>query len=211
MTNKTSSLSGFYKQTIIERQSIIEKWTNLSEEELATLNGTLGLTIEDANNMIENVIGIHSLPFSVATNFLINNVDYLIPVVLEEPSVVAALGNAAKLFRDGGGFYTHSDEPIMIGQIQLLDINNLDTAKAKVLEHTEQIIAYTNEVSGSILKRGGGTKSISVRCFPDTSVGNILIVHLHYDTRDAMGANAVNTAAEHVAPYLEEITGGRAN
>jgi hydroxymethylglutaryl-CoA reductase len=208
---KHSTLAGFYKKTVAERQDIIKEWADLTNEEVKTLTGENALTPEHANNMIENVIGIHSLPFAIATNFLINEKNVLIPVVVEEPSVVAALGNAAKLFREGGGFHTHSDDPIMIGQVQLLDIESLEAAQANIFQHTDEIIQRANEVAGSILKRGGGTIGIETRLFPNTSVGNMLVVHLLYDTRDAMGANAVNTAAEHIAPFLEDITGGRAN
>ncbi|MCB9459791.1 MAG: hydroxymethylglutaryl-CoA reductase, degradative [Anaerolineaceae bacterium] len=211
METKSSRLSGFYRKTWQERLAIISQWSGLSLEDERVFSGEGGLSTEDAVNMIENVIGIYGLPFGIATNFLINQKDYLIPMVIEEPSVVAAVSFAAKLFREGGGFTTSSDDPIMIGQLQLLDIEHLETAKNSILENKQMLLAKANEVGGSIVKRGGGSRDIEVYQYPNTSVGDMLIVHLLYDTRDAMGANAVNTAAEYIAPLLEEITGGRVN
>ena len=211
METKSSRLSGFYKKTWQERLAIIAQWSGLSPDDATVFSGEGGLSTEDAVHMIENVIGIYSLPFGIATNFLINQKDYLIPMVIEEPSVVAAVSFAAKLFREGGGFTTSSDDPIMIGQLQLLDIEHLETAKNNILDNKQMLLAKANEVGGSIVKRGGGSRDIEVVQYPNTAVGDMLIVHLLYDTRDAMGANAVNTAAEYIAPLLEEITGGRVN
>jgi len=161
--------------------------------------------------MIENVIGRYSLPFGIATNFVINNRDYLIPMVIEEPSVVAACSYAAKLFREGGGFKAKSDKPIMIGQVQILDIE--DTAKTEniILQNKKEILDKANTIGGSIVKRGGGATGIEVRSFQETNIGNMTILHLLYDTQDAMGANVINSAVEYIAPYIEEITGGRVN
>jgi hydroxymethylglutaryl-CoA reductase len=209
MTTKNSAISGFYKKNIEERQHILKEWANLSESELATL--TQNLSAENASNMIENAIGIFSLPYGLATNFLVNNINYLIPLVIEEPSVVAALSNAGKLIREGGGFNTHSDEPLMIGQIQVLDMPDLNQAEQAILENQALILEKANEIGGSIVKRGGGAKGLACRSFPDTRVGPMLVIHLIIDVRDAMGANAVNTAAEHTAPLIEELTGGRVN
>src|SRR5690606_25671286 len=126
--------------------------------------------------------------------------DYLIPMVIEEPSVVAAASNAAKLFRMGSGFHATSEDPIIIGQIQILDLDNLQTAETAILKEKPLLLAIANEVGGSIVKRGGGARDIETRRIENTSVGPMLIVHLLMDTRDAMGANAVNTAVEHIAP-----------
>ncbi len=161
--------------------------------------------------MVENAIGTFSLPLGIGTNFLINEKNYLIPMAIEEPSVIAAVSNAAKLFRAGGGFTTHSDEPVMIGQVQILDIDNLQHAKKQILKAKEQLLNEANKVGGSIVKRGGGARDIEVRLLPNTAIGDMLIVHLLFDTREAMGANAINTAAEHLAPLLEDLTGGRVN
>lgn len=211
MNTKTSRIAQFYQKTVEERLAIISNWSELSEDDRNVLNGIMGFSTEHANNMIENVVGIYSLPMGIATNFLLNNKDYLIPMVIEEPSVVAAVSNAAKMFRAGGGFQTHSDEPIMIGQIQLLDIENPELAKIQILENKDRLIHEANEIGGSIVKRGGGARDIEIRIFENTPIGHMLVIHLLYDTREAMGANAINTAVEHLAPFVEEITGGRVN
>lgn len=211
MNTKSSRLSRFYQRTVPDRMEIISQWSSLSPDEQNILSGISGFNTEHASNMVENAIGTYSLPVGIATNFLINNRDYLIPMVIEEPSVIAAVSNAAKMFRAGGGFSTHSDEPIMIGQIQLLDINNPHHAKEQVLKNKANLINEANRIGGSIISRGGGARDIEVRIFEDTAIGHMLIIHLLYDTREAMGANAINTAVEHLAPFIEEITGGRVN
>lgn len=210
MKTKRSNIPKFYKKNLIERQLVAQEWGILSPEQITHLNQS-GLSIEQANNMIENVIGRYSLPFGIATNFLINGDDYLIPMVIEEPSVVAACSYAAKLFREGGGFQTFSDPPIMIGQIQLLDIDNIEYTTNQIKSNQQFILQKANEIGGSILKRGGGATDLEIRVFENTSIGNMIVLHLLYNTVDAMGANAINTAVEHIAPYIEEITGGRVN
>lgn len=211
MSDKTSRISGFYNRTLQERAALVAAWATLTSDEQNTLLGVSGLNADQASNMIENAIGVYALPLGIATNFLINGRDYLVPMVIEEPSVVAAVSNAARLFREGGGFSTSSDEPVMIGQIQVLDLDDVEAAAAKVLANRERLLAAADEIGGSIVKRGGGARDIEVRSFPDTSVGSMLVVHLLMDTRDAMGANAINTAVEHLAPLIEEITDGRVN
>ena len=206
---KSSRLSGFYKQTLDERRALIRAWLNLSQDTDLSLDG--GLSMDQADNMIENVVGVYNLPLGISTNFLINGRDYLIPMVIEEPSVVAAVSFAAKLFREGGGFFTSSDDPIMIGQVQILDIADISAAIQSLEVNKARLIDEANAVAGSILKQGGGAKDIEIRVFEDTSVGAMLVLHVLYDVRDAMGANAVNTAVERIAPHLEEITGGRVN
>ena len=208
-TTRTSRISGFYKKSITERAALIAEWASLSPDEVTDLSN--GLNTAQADHMIENVIGTFALPLGIATNFQINERDTLVPMVIEEPSVVAAVSNAARLFREGGGFTTSSDAPVMIGQIQILDLDNLDTAARAVLNHKTQLLQLADEVGGSIVKRGGGARDIEVRPFPNTAIGPMLVVHLLYDCRDAMGANAINTAVEHLAPHIEAITGGRVN
>jgi hydroxymethylglutaryl-CoA reductase len=210
-TKKSSRLSEFYKRTSEERLHIVADWAELSENDVEALKDIASFNIEQANHMIENVITVYGLPMGIATNFLINDRDYLIPMVIEEPSVVAAVSNAAKMFRMGGGFITSSDEPMMIGQIQILEVDDVETARNKILASKDILLEEANKTGGSIVKRGGGAKDIEVRVIPDTSIGPMLIVHLLFDTRDAMGANAINTAAEHLAPFIEEISGGRVN
>lgn len=208
---KTSELSKFYRKTIHERQQIISDWAKLDATDLDALNNVSGLSLEQASYMIENVVGLYSLPLGIATNFLVNNRDYLIPMVVEEPSVVAAVSNAAKVIRAGGGFQTRSDFPIMIGQIQLLDVDNLTETTNNIMQNKQMLLEEANSVGGSIVKRGGGAQDILVRQFPATSIGDMIVIHLLYDTREAMGANAINTAVEHIAPLIESITGARAN
>lgn len=203
--SKSSQLSKFYKRTVDERREIVAGWTDSPSQELFGAD----LSVTQADNMVENVLSTFSLPFGIATNFLINNIDYLIPMVIEEPSVIAAASNAAGMFRAGGGFRTSSDEPMMIGQIQVLDLIDLDKAASDVNSAKERLLSRANEVGGSIVRRGGGARDIEVHVFPDTRVGPMLVVHLLMDTRDAMGANAINTAVEHIAPEIERLTGGR--
>ena len=203
----SSRLAGFYQKRVAERAAIVADWANLTPTEAACL--TDSLTAAQADKMIENVIGRYSLPLGIAANFQINGRDYLIPMVVEEPSVVAAVSFAAKLARDGGGFHTGSTEPIMIAQIQLLDVPDFARAEAAILTAKADILAQAN-TSPSITARGGGPVDIQVRQLPETPTAPMLIIHLLFDTRDAMGANAINTAAETIAPQLEKLSGGRA-
>ncbi len=189
---------------------MIGAWAGLSEEETAVLRGQ-GLQPSQANLMIENAIGTFGLPLGIAANFLVNGRDYLIPMSVEEPSVLAAVSHSAKLIRAGGGFHTHSTDPVMIGQVQVLDIPDMPTAIALLENNRERLMATADACSQSIVKRGGGSKDIEIRPFPDTPVGPMLVVHLLYDTRDAMGANAINTAVETIAPLIAELTNGRTN
>ncbi len=205
----TSRIPGFYKRTLAERAAIVAQWGDLTAAEQAAMLGINGLSAAQADQMIENAVGVYALPLGIATNFLINNQDVLIPMVIEEPSVLAAVSNAARLFRAGGGFTTSSDEPIMIGQIQVLDLDDVYVAAGRVMAEKAALMDEVNRIGGSIVKSGGGAKDIQVRPMPNTSVGPMLIIHLLYDTRDAMGANAINTAVEHIAPQIEALTGGR--
>ncbi len=202
-----SRISGFYKLPPEERIKLVKDFANLSDEEIETvLKGDVDIELLD--KMIENVIGKFPLPLGIATNFLINGKDYLIPMAIEEPSVVAAASNAAKMARVKGGFHTSMTEPIMIGQIQLTKVGDLWGAKMKVLEHKEEIMNMCNERDPILVKFGGGARDVTARVI-DSDLGSMVIVHLLIDCRDAMGANAVNTMAEHVAPLIEKITGGK--
>ena len=207
--SKTSQLEGFYKLSSEERLKIVKEFANLSDEEMKIIKSTGSLKLDQANRMIENVIGTIEIPLGIAVNFLINGRDYLIPMAIEEPSVIAAASNAARMARVKGGFRTSSTEPIMIGQIQLTGLK--DTSKAKkILSNKEKIIDIANEQDQMLVKIGGGAKDIEVRVL-ETPSGQMAIVHLLVDTRDAMGANVVNTMAEAVAPFIEEVTGGKVN
>ena len=210
MTERGSSrLSGFYEKSLVERIDIVSEWAGLNETDRSTL--AAGLPLEQAERMVENVIGVFGLPLGVGVNFLVNGRDYLIPMAVEEPSVVAAVSNAARLARAGGGFWAGSSEPVMIGQVQLLEVPDLEAASQAVLAAQDRLAALIDPLHPSIRRRGGGFRGAEVRPLPDTPAGPMLAVHLLLDCRDAMGANAVNTAAEAAAPLLESLTGGRAN
>jgi hydroxymethylglutaryl-CoA reductase len=190
---------------------MVAQWAGLDNDEQAALLGIQGLSVTQADQMIENVIGVHALPLGIATNFLINDQDYLIPMVVEEPSVVAACSFAAKLVRAGGGFKVTSSEPLMIGQIQVLDVDNVYAAAGRVWEIRDQLLREANDPALSIVKMGGGARDIELRPFTESAVGPMLVVHLLYDVRDAMGANAINTACERIAPLIQEASKGRVN
>lgn len=205
---KTSKISGFYKLNPKERLKVVSEFSGLAEEEASCISATGALSLDAADKMVENVIGVMEVPLGVAVNFLINGKDYLIPMAIEEPSVIAAASNAAKMAREGGGFTTSSTGPLMIGQIQAVGIANPNGARMTILEKKDEIIKRANEVDPVLVKFGGGAKDVEVRVI-DTLGGKMVITHLIVDCRDAMGANAVNTMAETVAPYIEELTGGR--
>jgi hydroxymethylglutaryl-CoA reductase len=211
MGTHNSRIGGFYQLDPQQRLQAIKSFDGLCENDLENLRGGNGvLSIERADKMIENVVGTYELPLGIATNFQINGEDRLIPMVVEEPSIVAGASYAAKLVRAGGGFQAWSTDPIMIGQIQLINIENVDAATAAIMANRDQIIALANKQSNSLITLGGGAKNIEIRHFDTSPMGPMLVVHLLVDCRDAMGANAINTMAEAVAPLLEELTGGRA-
>ncbi len=205
---RTSRLAGFYKLPLGERLEIVAEFAGLDESEQELLIGR-GLDARQADLMIENTLGTFELPLGIAVNFLINGQDYLVPMAVEEPSVLAAVSHAAKLFRAGGGFTATTTEPVMIGQIQVLDVSDLDAAVAVIEANKEALLEQANCCDRVIVDLGGGARDIIARPFPDTPVGPMLIIHLLFDTRDAMGANAVNTAVEALAPMVAELTRGR--
>lgn len=206
--SRTSQISGFYKLTPKKRVQIVKDFAGLTDEEVETLLSTGSLKLELANRMIENVVGAFPIPLGIAVNFLINGRDYLIPMAIDEPSVVAAASYAAKIARLKGGFFTSSTEPIMIGQIQAVNIDDPYGAKMAVLAAKEIILQKANEQDPMLVSVGGGAKDLDVKVIHATS-GPMVITELHVDCRDAMGANAVNTMAEAVAPLIERITHGR--
>ena len=211
MGTRNSRLGGFYQLNPFERLQAVKSFDGLNDEDLRQLHGGNGaLTVERADKMIENVVGTFNLPLGIATNFRINGRDVLIPMVVEEPSIVAGASYAAKLVREGGGFDASSTAPIMIGQIQLIGI--LDPARARydILARSQEIIDLANRQSTTLLALGGGAQELEVHLFETSPMGPMMIVHLLVDCRDAMGANAINTMAEAVAPLLEQISGGRA-
>ena len=182
---------------------------DLTDEEKAILGGVAGLDTDTADHMIENVVGMHSLPLGIATNFLINGRDVLVPMAIEEPSVVAGASFAARLAREGGGFYTSSTPSHMMAQIQVLDVPNPHLARFELLSQKERLLDLANQTDPLIISLGGGARDLEVRVVKESPAGPMLVLHLIYDTLDAMGANTVNTAAEALAPTVEEISGGR--
>jgi hydroxymethylglutaryl-CoA reductase len=205
---KDSRISGFYKLSREDRVKKLKEVTGLGDEDLGPLvdPGEVDLSILD--HMIENVVGSMTLPLGIATNFLINDKDYLIPMAIEEPSVVAAASNAARMARGHGGFNATDTGPNMIAQIQAVDVLNPEKAKEKIMERKKELLALANEQDPILVRFGGGAKDLRIRIF-DSKVGVMLVTELIVDTRDAMGANAVNTMAEALAPRIESITGGR--
>ncbi len=204
----TSEISGFYKKNPEERWKVLREFGNLTEEEVRTIGNTGALKFDQVDRMIENVVGTMPIPLGVAVNFRVNGRDYLVPMAIEEPSVVAAASNSAKMAREKGGFHASTSGPVMIGQVQLVHVPDPHSARLAILHAKEEILRRSNEKDPILVKLGGGAKDVEVRVVPTTR-GPMVITHLIVDTRDAMGANAVNTMAEAVAPYLEEITGGR--
>jgi hydroxymethylglutaryl-CoA reductase len=205
---KSSAISGFYKLTPKERLAKVKEFADLTEEECAVLQNTGALPLDTADRMIENVVGAFPVPLGIGVNFLINNKDYLVPMAIEEPSVVAAASYAAKMVRESGGFHTSSTPPIMIGQIQTINIKDPYAARLRVLEAKTEMLKKANDQDPVLNSVGGGAKDIEARVI-QTTQGAMLIVELHVDCRDAMGANAVNTMAEAIAPLIENLTGGR--
>ena len=205
---KTSEISGFYKLSIKDRLQLVKEFADLTDEEVKLVQSTGSLRLELADRMIENVIGAIPMPLAIAVNFLINGKDYLIPMAIEEPSVVAAASYAAKMARVKGGFHTNSTEPIMIGQVQVVGVKDPYRARNAILDSKEEILEKANEQDPMLVSVGGGAKDLQVRVI-NASTGPMIIAELLVDCRDAMGANAVNTMAEAVAPMIERITKGK--
>ena len=211
MSPHNSRISGFYQLNPFERLQAVKSFDGLNDDDLRALHGGNGaLSVERADKMIENVVGTFNLPLGVATNFQINGYDRLVPMVVEEPSIVAGASYAAKLVREGGGFQTSSTLPLMIGQIQLVNIPDMQRARFDILARRDEILAVANRQSTSLLALGGGAKDVEVHVFEQSPSGPMLITHLIVDCRDAMGANAINSMVEAIAPLLEAMSGGRA-
>lgn len=207
MPIENSRIEGFYKLSVSERRELLGELAGLNQEQKDAWGESGELDEDAADRMIENVVGTYSLPIGVATNFVIDGSHYAIPFVLEEPSVVAAASNMAKRCLVKGGFKSENDDPVMIGQIQVVGCSEPELAKKSILDERENLISKCNDVDPILVKFGGGCKNIEVRII-ETGSGPMVIVHIHVDCRDAMGANAVNTMAEEIAPAVEEITGG---
>jgi len=204
----SSRISGFYKRPMEERVKIVADYAGLTTEEIELLRSGGGLSLEAADRMIENVLGSMGFPLGVAVNFRLNGRDYLVPMVIEEPSVVAAASNMARLMREGDGIRTSSTDPVMIGQIQVLDIPDMERAKQSIGEMRARLLTLANHQDPILVRVGGGARDLEIRVI-DSEAGPMMVLHLLVDCRDVMGANAVNTMCEALAPVVEELTGGR--
>jgi len=203
---KTSKVSGFYKLPVEKRIEFVKKFADLDEEETRLFSSCLEMDIAD--RMIENVLGTFEIPLGIAVNFLINGKDYLVPMAIEESSVVAAASNAARIARVKGGFKTECSNPLIIGQIQILHMKDVAGAAKKIMDRKKEILHLADEQDKILVKFGGGAKDLEARIL-DSPLGKMIVVHLIVDVRDAMGANAVNTMCEALAPMLEEIANGK--
>jgi len=206
----SSRIPGFYRLPVERRLAHLQRGFNLTDEQIAELREGRTLRIEHAVNMVENAVGVLGVPLGIALNFVVDEVEYLVPMAIEEASIIAAASKAALMIRAGGGFRTTVDEPIMIGQIQVLELEDPELAAQLVLQRKDEIIRQANLANPRMVKRGGGVRDIETRIVDGgDTVGRMLIVHLLVDVREAMGANMINYACEAAGPVVEEITGGR--
>jgi hydroxymethylglutaryl-CoA reductase len=205
MADSTSRIPRFYQLTMAQRRDLLRARIDLSEADLAALD-TGGIQPGTADQVVENAIGVYGLPLGLGLNFQVNGRDVLVPMAVEEPSVIAAASNAARMVREGGGFVADADEPIMTAQIELLGVSDAPAARARIEAASEEVLALANAALPRLIARGGGPRSLEVRA------GNHparVIVHVHIDCRNAMGANMVNTIAESLADRLAALAGGR--
>ncbi len=206
---RSSEVPGFYRKSITERREFLRSWAELTPEELRSLEFPPGVDPSVIERMIENVVGVMPVPVGIATNFRINDRDYLVPMAIEEPSVVAAASNSAKAARAAGGFHAQTTEPVMIGQVQIVGVSDPAAARLRILGAREPLLAAANAKDPVLVKFGGGAKELEVRILASAR-GPMLVVHLLVDARDAGGMNAVNTMCEALAPELAHLAGGRA-
>ncbi|MCJ7626092.1 MAG: hydroxymethylglutaryl-CoA reductase, degradative [Anaerolineaceae bacterium] len=209
MSSDDKKAQKFYNLSMEERLQRLIEVADLTSAEALSLSGEAGLSPEQANHMIENVVGTYALPLGIAQNFLVNGREVLVPMVIEEPSVVAAASFMAKLARTAGGFSARSTNPEMIGQMQILDLEDPPSARLRLLEAKEDLLAEAAKVDPLLKRLGGGPRDVEVRLIEESPIGPFLVLHLIYDVRDAMGANAVNTAVERLTPLVEKISAGR--
>jgi hydroxymethylglutaryl-CoA reductase len=210
MAERSSELPGFHKKSVEERRRLVAEFAGLTKADSELLISTNGVDVSVLDRMVENVIGTFSLPLAVATNFRVNDRDYLVPMAIEEASVVAAASNAAKMARAGGGFHGSMSDPVMIGQVQLLHVPDPHGATHRILAEEGQLLDLANSKDPMLHKVGGGARKIEIRVL-HTVRGPMVVVHLLVDVRDAMGANAVNTMVEALAPELARLSGGRSH
>jgi hydroxymethylglutaryl-CoA reductase len=202
---RNSRFPGFYKLAVRERRRMLAESLDLESKELERTLDAGGMDVDTADKMIENVVGTYNLPFALTLNVRLNDRDYLAPMVVEEPSVVAAASNAAKIIREGGGFYADADAPLMIAQVQLDDVRDPEHAKERILQEKALLMSLADKAAPGLVARKGGCRDIEVRILPD----DILVVHFIIDCRDAMGANLINTVAESVAPAVASLAQGK--
>jgi len=201
----------FYKMSLQERHEYLAQNTNLNEDDLKAWLPESGLSLDTADHMTENVVGMYSLPLGIAQNFIVNGKPVLVPMVVEEPSVIAAVSFMAKLAQPGGGFKAWMSAQEMIGQVQMLDLQDLESAATLIETHKDTLLREVSDLNSGLTRHGGGIRDLEVRRIDESPTGAFLVVHLILDVQDAMGANMVNTAVENLAPLLEDLTGGRAH
>ena len=201
----------FYKMTLPERQEYLMQNSNLDEDDLKAWLPGSGLTLETADHMIENAVGLFSLPLGIAQNFIVNGKSVLVPMVVEEPSVVAAVSFMAKLAQSTGGFRAWMSSQEMIGQVQLLDLADINAAQNLIETNKPELLQQASALNPGLTRHGGGIRDLEVRQIEESPIGPFLVVHLIIDVQDAMGANMVNSAVESLAPLLEQLTGARAH
>lgn len=209
---KSSRIPGFYNMSVDERRKLLKDNYDLTDEQMRNLSNNPSLSLDKANNMIENVIGTYELPLGMGLNFVINGKEYTVPMAIEEASVVASASHIAKIVRSAGGFEAKSRERLMIGQIQVVGCSDFKDAKQALLNQKDTLLSAANDAYPSIVKRGGGTRDLDVRILNEdanTTYSQMLVMHIYVDTCDAMGANMINTMVEAIAPIVEEITGGK--
>ncbi len=199
----------FHRLSVLERKEWLQKHHHLTDSDISALCGDACLSSEQADKMVENAVGSYALPIGIAQHFMVNSREVLVPMVIEEPSVIAGASYMAKLAQQTGGFTASSDDPIMIGQMQILDCGNLSKAKTELLNAKAELLAEAATFDPVLVKLGGGPKDIEIHVIEESPIGAFLVLHLLVDVRDAMGANAVNTAMEKLAPRVEKLTGGR--
>jgi hydroxymethylglutaryl-CoA reductase len=205
---RTSRLPGFYKVSVDERRALVGEATGADPADIARSLADGGLDETTADKFVENVVGTYALPYGVALNVRVNGHDHVVPMVVEEPSVVAAASNAARMVREGGGFIAEMDPPLMVAQVQLLDVHDHAAAAERVRAHAGELLAAADRAVPGLVERGGGARDVEVRRL-GTDDDAMIVVHVLIDCRDAMGANLVNSVAERLAPRLAELTGGR--
>lgn len=209
---KTSRIPGFYNMSVDERRQLVAKMHNLTDEEKKYLYTSNALSIEKADKMVENAIGTFSLPLGLGLNFLINDKEYIVPMAIEEPSVIASASYMAKIVRSAGGFETEASERVMIGQIQVVGCPNIHEAKETILKEKEALIKSANDAYPSLVARGGGAENLDVRILNEETSSKytqMLVLHIYINTCDAMGANIINTMVESLAPEVERLTKGK--